>query len=646
MVAGWVGPSHPARNPRGAGAFAKRGTAYGLGGSGAVYVTTVPAGSSATTVWGTVPNTGTRPHDPTNAGNRQDWDFAPAVGKEGLGDVDISEDGSHLQLINLNTLLGPDGGPVSDVNGDPVGPVTTDASGFYTFANLPVLQPGESYQVVIDQAASAAALEGLTPSPTGAGTGATDSSLWEALSGDLTVDGDRDDTLDFGFMPPPEVSVGDFVWLDADRDGVQDAGELGIPGVVLNLLGPDGQPVIDVDGNPVGPQTTNGAGRYSFDGLPALGPGEQYTVVIDRDASAAALEGLSPTKTGEGTGATDSSTWEASSGSLTDNGDRDDTLDFGFVTPAPRVSVGDFVWLDANGNGVQDDGPGAGIPGVVLNLLGPDGEPVTDVNGDPVGSRTTDADGHYSFDDLPALPAGQSYTVVIDRDASAAALNGLVPTLPGAGDQDEDSSTWSAASGDLTQNGARDATLDFGFRTPDSVSLGDFVWVDSDRDGIKDAAELGRPGVVLVLTGPGGGPVTDVFGNTVGPVTTGPDGEYRFEDLPLLPVGQGYTVTIDQDASGDALDGLEAHAWSVTSTTDLSEPGVHAGELNLPLVPVAGPDDGDDGDGDDPGSPDGALPDTGSQVGAPYLLAALAALAVGGALAIGGRRRREHGEEL
>src|SRR5690606_14689863 len=107
------------------------------------------------------------------------------------------------------TLLGPDRGPVSDVNGDPVGPVSTDASGFYTFANLPMRQPGESYQVVIDQAASAAALEGLTPSPTGAGTGATDSSLWEALSGDLTVDGDRDDTLDFGFMPPPEVSVGD-----------------------------------------------------------------------------------------------------------------------------------------------------------------------------------------------------------------------------------------------------------------------------------------------------------------------------------------------------------------------------------------------------------------------------------------------------
>jgi len=122
-----------------------------------------------------------------------------------------------------------------------------------------------------------------------------------------------------------------------------------------------------------------------------------------------------PTEAGQGDPDEDSSTWTATSGDLTDDGDRDDTLDFGFVA-RPKVSVGDFVWVDSDRDGVQDGGE-PGIPGVVLVVRGPDGEVVTDVNGDPVGPQTTDGDGHYSFDDLPALPAGQSYTVSIDRAA-------------------------------------------------------------------------------------------------------------------------------------------------------------------------------------------------------------------------------------
>ena len=62
----------------------------------------------------------------------------------------------------------------------------------------------------------------------------------------------------------PAVSVGDFVWSDTGRDGVQDAGEPGIAGVTVTLTGPTGLPVTDVNGNPVNPTTTNGVGAYSF----------------------------------------------------------------------------------------------------------------------------------------------------------------------------------------------------------------------------------------------------------------------------------------------------------------------------------------------------------------------------------------------
>ena len=126
------------------------------------------------------------------------------------------------------------------------------------------------------------------------------------------------------------------------------------------------------------------------------------------------------------------------------------------------VSVGDFVWLDENRDGRQDDGE-PGIAGVVLVLTGPDGGPVTSIDGALVGPATTDADGRYGFTRLPVLQPGEFYTVTIDVDASSEALADLSPTTPGVGDRAGDSSTNSATSLGLHVNGAADLTLDFGF---------------------------------------------------------------------------------------------------------------------------------------------------------------------------------------
>jgi hypothetical protein len=130
------------------------------------------------------------------------------------------------------------------------------------------------------------------------------------------------------------VSVGDVVWHDLDRDGVQDAGEPGIPGVVLKLTGPSGA-VTAIDGTPVAAVTTDADGRYRFDRLPVLAEGQHYTVTIDAEASAEALVDLSPTVAeAGGDRATDSATGSADSGALVTNGASDLTLDFGFVTSA------------------------------------------------------------------------------------------------------------------------------------------------------------------------------------------------------------------------------------------------------------------------------------------------------------------------
>lgn len=137
-------------------------------------------------------------------------------------------------------------------------------------------------------------------------------------------------------VPVSTVSVGDHVWVDVNRNGHQDAGESGLSGVVLTITGPDGNPVLDADGNQVGPTTTDADGSYLFGNLPALSGDQTYVVHIDRAASARALEPYIPTTSGVGSPTDDSSTWTASTrpGDLHEDGAQDLTLDFGFVLSA------------------------------------------------------------------------------------------------------------------------------------------------------------------------------------------------------------------------------------------------------------------------------------------------------------------------
>lgn len=67
--------------------------------------------------------------------------------------------------------------------------------------------------------------------------------------------------------PPRPLVLGDYVWLDGNRDGVQDPWEPGIGGVVVQL--------VDEMGNVIKTTTTDGAGGYDF----GVEPGT-YTVVV------------------------------------------------------------------------------------------------------------------------------------------------------------------------------------------------------------------------------------------------------------------------------------------------------------------------------------------------------------------------------
>ncbi|MBN2117197.1 MAG: carboxypeptidase regulatory-like domain-containing protein [Anaerolineales bacterium] len=181
--------------------------------------------------------------------------------------------------------------------------------------------------------------------------------------------------------------IGDTVWADTNGNGVQDAGEAGIAGVTVTLLDSFGNPV------PNGTATTDASGNYFF----KVEAGA-YTVQVDAANFEAegVLTGYAPTTSG------------GNSQTNTVTTDNVLTYDFGYnVAPA---SLGDFVWNDLNGNGIQEDGEG-GLAGVTVNLLGSDGTTVA-------ATTTTDAAGSYSFTELlpgtyyvqVVAPAGQVFT--------------------------------------------------------------------------------------------------------------------------------------------------------------------------------------------------------------------------------------------
>jgi len=165
----------------------------------------------------------------------------------------------------------------------------------------------------------------------------------------------------------------------------------------------------------------------------------------------------------------------------------------------PHVSVGDLVWIDTDGNGIQT-GSDQGIPGVTLRITQTNGTPVRTIFGALVADQVTDPSGHFAFTYLPVLPAGEHYTVTVDTVASATALSPYLPTLAGATGREVDSSTWTAESIDLTVDGAHDGSLDFGFVL--AAPTGGDPLASTGADGVAGllagAAALVAAGLVMV----------------------------------------------------------------------------------------------------------------------------------------------------
>ena len=203
---------------------------------------------------------------------------------------------------------------------------------------------------------------------------------------------------DIEAMEVVPTEVGDYVWADLNLNGVQDPDENGIAGVVVSAYqDPDCVPNSG-DEVLIGTASTDSEGAYLFGGPAGTNldagkrfiPGSCHLVVIDQNQIVLANSITSPANADNDNRDSDGEALAANGGSLTGQiasvvvvnqaGDSSHDFDFGF---APLV-VGDFVWNDTNGDGVQDPGE-PGISGVAVTLH--------DVNGDPVlcgGSFSSD----------------------------------------------------------------------------------------------------------------------------------------------------------------------------------------------------------------------------------------------------------------
>lgn len=198
--------------------------------------------------------------------------------------------------------------------------------------------------------------------------------------------------------------------------------------------------------------------------------------------------------------------------------------DFGYVGSG---SIGNFVWLDTNANGIVDGSDASqGIEGVTIDLYDDANRNGRVDAGDiKLATTTTDANGGYLFTGLPTEDIDQTdaYYVVNVTD-TAGVLTGYWHSL---GDQGVTSDNTSKASpypvvlatgSTATENVL---TVDFGYYV-EPGAVGNYVWYDTDKDGVQDPSEVGFNGITVTaeIRYPGADGILNTPDDTVTTVTT------------------------------------------------------------------------------------------------------------------------------
>jgi hypothetical protein len=450
--------------------------------------------------------------------NNIDVDFG-YTGVNSLGDVvwwdrdgDGTQDSSSpgIQGVEIMaTFFGFDDieGTTDDV-AYPV--VTTDPLGAYTVSDLPIGR----YRVDVDIL--------TVPSdmfPTYDLDGGQDSTA----VGDLRFTGDDRTDFDFGYRG--FAHLGNRIWFDLNRDGVQDLDEPGLTGVAVVLTWPGPNGVLG-DKDDVDLETkTIVDGFYVFHGL---NPGD-YQVTVD---TGSLPDGMSQTYDPDGV-LDDTTTVEV----LLTSGI--DDIDFGY---AGDGSIGDTVWWDTNADGTTGLGE-SGIPNARVKARWWGANNIPGDFDDVIWATSTDSAGSYAFVDLPEG--------TFDVTVFGALLTDMEPTYDLDGGLDN--------TANLTlELGESRTDVDFGYNGTNTI--GDTVWYDINSDVIEDDDEPGMPDVALSYVWFG---INGIEGDSddVGlpGLVTDADGRYDFLGIPngdhrvtvLSDVPPGMVPTYDEDGGLD-----------------------------------------------------------------------------------------------
>ena len=197
--------------------------------------------------------------------------------------------------------------------------------------------------------------------------------------------------------------IGDMVWNDLDGDGIMDNGEPGIQGVIATLSKDNGQ-FIDQT-------TTDFFGKYKFNNVM---PNMSYKVTFTNIPAGFSFAPMDQGGNEETDSDVNPNTGMTTPVFIGPGGIRLDQ-DAGLVQGNPnQASVGDRVFADNNGNGIQDPGE-PGIGGVTVKLQNSDGNTLQ--------TLTTNGNGNYTFSGLQQ----GLYKVMFNTP------NGFVITMPKQG---------------------------------------------------------------------------------------------------------------------------------------------------------------------------------------------------------------------
>ncbi len=436
---------------------------------------------------------------------------------------------------------------------------TTDANGKYLFTDLTA---GDYYVVFGHKAAQREAK--FTKQDVDANTKDdvdSDASMIGRTDKITLRDNQKQLNWDAGliFLPQGTISsplqgqgsIIGFTFNDQNGNGIRDGGESGLPGVGVTLLAgaTTGESTLKTgtrsgdSGRETNQMITSNDGRISFAAPADAGSLAAVNETTTDENGAYAFANLTigeyyikfdPPEgytfaTPKGGSELDPETGIAGPVDIVENDTRI-TLNIGFTLIPTMITanstIGDLVWNDTNGDGIQDRGEG-GIAGAAVELY--------HANETLANSTTTDADGAYLFSALPAgeyylvfgLPEGYTFTPA-DRGADDAR------------DSDADVATGRTATITLADNDTQlgwDAGANL--TAVQTATIGGFVWNDTNGNDLQDEGEPGVPGVTVRLLNENGYPVPSAA-ETVVETTTGADGRYALKGI----VGTTYIVEV------------------------------------------------------------------------------------------------------